>query len=89
MTTINKSPEYLLAGEILELFINDCLVSSKSKHCPFPILEELLKEYCSFLGVRQPSTKQFGAALTARFPKVVTPAFTGYQVSINPEIVDK
>ena len=86
---MTKAPEQLLAGEILELFASDVLVASTAKITPYALLEDLLAEYCTFLGVRQPSSKQLGAFLTLRYPKVVKETTTFYQVGINPTVVNK
>lgn len=86
---MTKAPEQLLAGEILELFASDCLIPSKSKLCPYPLLVEVLKAYTDFLGVRQPSDKQLGAFLTLRYPKVLHGSQTLYQVGINPNIINR
>ncbi len=88
-TNINKAPEHLLAGEILELFNSDCLLPSKAKLSPFPVLEQLLASYVDFLGVRCPSPKQLGAFLTLKYPKVIQGTTTFYQVGINPAIIEK
>lgn len=89
MSTINKAPELLLAGEILELFNTDCLNTSKTKYTPFPLLEKMLSVYCEYLGVRVPSSKQLGTYLTSRYPKQVTAGFTAYQLAIRPEVIQK
>lgn len=88
-TPINKAPEALLAGEVLELFATDVLVPSTTKFTPFGLLEELLVEYATFLGIRTPSAKQLGAFLSLRYPKVLKESTTLYQVGINPAVVNK
>lgn len=84
---INKAPELLLAGEILQLFESDVLVPSKQKFTPYPLLEQILCAYCEFLGVRTPSAKQLGAFLSQRFPKQLESNTTLYQVGINPAVI--
>lgn len=86
---ISKPPEFLLAAEILELFIADCLVPSQSKATPFSLLEQLLSAYCEYLAVRTPSGKHLGAALTQRFPKRSVGTSIAYQVGIKPSIISK
>ncbi len=86
-TKISKAPELLLAGEVLELFISDCTVPSKTKLTPYQILEQMLVLYCAFLGVRQPSAKQLGAALSARYPKGRLENCAAYQLGIKPGLI--
>jgi len=85
----NKAPEFLLAGEILQLYDHDCLVSSKAKYAPFPLLEQILVAYSNFLGVRAPSSKQLGAYLSSKYPKQTNPQGTFYQVGIKPDILPR